>query len=66
MRLLTKKNDALKKKKQRMVMRRKIGNIYKAKVDSYNSYYQHMKLLGDVDEALSFEEWENKHRKWLK
>ena len=42
-----------------MVMRRKIGDIYKAKIDSYNSYYQHMRLLGEVDE------WEKKHRKWL-
>ena len=48
-----------------MVMRRKIGNIYEAKVDSYNSYYQHMRLLGEVDEALSLDEWEKKHRKWL-
>ena len=48
-----------------MVMRRKIGNIYKAKIDSYNDYYQHMRLLGEVDEALSLDEWEKKHRKWL-
>ena len=48
-----------------MVMRRKIGNIYEAKINSYNSYYQHMKLLGEVDEALSLDEWEKKHRKWL-
>ena len=47
-------------------MKGTFGVIYKAKIDAYNSYYQHMKLLGDVDEALSFEEWENKHRKWLK
>ena len=48
-----------------MVMRRKIGDIYKAMVDSYNNYHQHMRLLGEVDEALSFDEWEKKHRKWL-
>lgn len=48
-----------------MVMRRKIGDIYKAKIDSYNNYYQHMRLLGEVDEALSLDEWEKKHRKWL-
>ena len=48
-----------------MVMRRKIGDIYKAKIDSYTSYYQHMRLLGEVDEALSLDEWEKKHRKWL-
>lgn len=48
-----------------MVMRRKIGDIYKAKIDSYNSYYQHMRLLDEVDEALSLDEWEKKHRKWL-
>ena len=48
-----------------MVMRRKIGDIYKAKIDSYNDYYQHMRLLGEVDEALSLDEWEKKHRKWL-
>ena len=58
-------NNRFDKKKQRMVMRRKIGDIYKAKIDSYNSYYQHMKLLGEVDEALSLDEWEKKHRKWL-
>ena len=48
-----------------MVMRRKIGDIYKAMVDSYNNYHQHMRLLGEVDKALSFDEWEKKHRKWL-
>lgn len=48
-----------------MVMRRKIGNVYKAKIDSYNSYYQHMRLLGEIDEVLSLDEWEKKHRKWL-
>ena len=48
-----------------MVMRRKIGNVYEAKIASYNSYYQHMRLLGEVDEALSLDEWEKKHRKWL-
>lgn len=48
-----------------MIMRRKIGDIYKAKIDSYNNYYQHMRLLGEVDEALSLDEWEKKHRKWL-
>ena len=48
-----------------MVMRRKIGDIYKAKIDSYNSYYQHMRLLGEEDEALSLDEWEKKYRKWL-
>ena len=58
-------NNKFDKKKQRMVMRRKIGDIYKAKIDSYNSYYQHMRLLGEVDEALSLDEWEKKHRKWL-
>ena len=35
-----------------MVMRRKIGDIYKAMVDSYNNYHQHMRLLGEVDKAL--------------
>lgn len=40
--------------------------IYKMKVDAYNSYNQHMRLLGNVNEALSFDEWENKHCKWLK
>ena len=45
-----------------MVMRRKIGDIYKAKIDSYNSYYQHMRLLGEVDKALSFDEWVKKNR----
>ena len=45
-----------------MVMRRKIGDIYKAKIDSYNSYYQHMRLLGKVNETLSFDEWEKKNR----
>ena len=48
-----------------MVMRRKIGNVYEAKIDSYNSYYQHMRLLGELDEVLSLDEWEKKHRKWL-
>lgn len=48
-----------------MIMRRKIGDIYKAKIDSYNSYYQHMRLLGEAEEALSLDEWEKKHRKWL-
>ena len=48
-----------------MVMRRIIGNIYEAKIKSYNSYYQHMRLLGKLDEVLSFDEWEKKHRKWL-
>ena len=48
-----------------MVMRRKIGYIYKAKIDSYNSYYQHMRLLGEVDKALSFDEWVKKNSKWL-
>ena len=48
-----------------MVMRRKIGDIYKAKIDAYNRYCQHMRLLGELDEALSLDEWEKKHRKWL-
>ena len=48
-----------------MVMRRKIGNIYEAKINSYNSYCQYMRLLGEVDEVLSLDEWEKKHRKWL-
>lgn len=48
-----------------MVMRRKIGNIYEAKINSYNSYFQHMRLLGKLDEVLSLDEWEKKHRKWL-
>lgn len=40
--------------------------IYKMKVDAYNSYYQQMRLLRNVNEPLSFDEWEKKHRKWLK
>lgn len=48
-----------------MVMRRKIGDIYKAKIDSYNSYYRQKKLLGEVDDILSLDEWEKKYRKWL-
>ena len=48
-----------------MVMRRKIGNIYEAKINSYNSYFQRMRLLGKLDEVLSLDEWEKKHRKWL-
>ena len=42
------------------------GGIYKMKVDAYNSYYQQMRLLGKVNEALSFDEWKKKHCKWLK
>ena len=48
-----------------MVMRRKIGNVYEAKIDCYNSYYRQKKLLGEVDEILSLDEWEKKYRKWL-
>lgn len=40
--------------------------IYKIKVDAYNSYNQQMRLLGKVNKALSFDEWEKKHCKWLK
>ena len=40
--------------------------IYKMKVDAYNRYNQHMRLLGNVNEALSFDELEKKHCKWLK
>lgn len=47
-------------------MKRKIGDIYKVKIDAYNSYYQQMRLLGNVNEILSFDEWEKKHCKWLK
>ena len=47
-------------------MKGTFGVIYKAKVDAYNSYYQHMRLLGQVDKALSFDEWEKKNSKWLK
>lgn len=47
-------------------MKRKFGDIYKAKIDAYNSYYQQMRLLRNVNEPLSFDEWEKKHRKWLK
>lgn len=47
-------------------MKGTFGVIYKAKIDAYNSYYQQMRLLGNVNEALSFDEWEKKHCKWLK
>jgi hypothetical protein len=40
--------------------------IYKMKIDAYNSYYQQMRLLGNVNETLSFDEWEKKNCKWLK
>lgn len=40
--------------------------IYKMKVDAYISYIQHMRLLGNLNEALSFDEWEKKNSKWLK
>ena len=64
------KNDAyryvmewLDKKKQRMRLKKiedmkgTFGVIYKAKIDAYNSYYQHMRLLGKVNETLSFAGW---------
>ena len=60
------------KKKQRMRLKKiedmKGTNkgIYKMKIDAYNSYYQQMRLLGNVNETLSFDEWEKKHCKWLK
>lgn len=47
-------------------MKGTFGVIYKAKIDAYNSYYQHMRLLGKVNETLSFDEWEKKNCKWLK
>ena len=40
--------------------------VYKMKVDGYNDYNKHMRLLGKLDEALSFDEWEKKNCKWLK
>lgn len=60
------------KKKQRMMLKKKedmkgtFGEIYKMKIDAYNSYYHQMRLLGKVNETLSFDEWEKKHCKWLK
>lgn len=47
-------------------MKGTFGVIYKAKIDAYNSYYQHMRLLGKVNETLSFDECEKKNCKWLK
>ena len=38
-------------------MKGTFGVIYKAKIDAYNSYYQHMRLLGKVNETLSFAGW---------
>lgn len=47
-------------------MKGTFGEIYKMKIDAYNSYYQQMRLLGKVNETLSFDEWEKKNCKWLK
>ena len=52
--------------KKKEDMKGTFGVIYKAKIDAYNNYYQQMRLLGKVNETLSFDEWEKKHCKWLK
>ena len=52
--------------KKKEDMKGTFGEIYKMKIDAYNSYYQQMRLLGKVNETLSFDEWEKKHCKWLK